>query len=249
MRRILFLLASLWLTPAFGAVTTLNGTVPGSGTAFAFDQDGSSRYFGMFSLYGKAGDFQVDATTYGLDIDCNASSELCTLLANPPAVTVNGTNEPLTGLTPGSAQTGTIYAMNSDITSIGGTAVLKGAGAVGTGSPRVAVGQDQTTIAGSNPGRTYNTIAALQTAQALVGSGSGATGDYLSHCVVFPTTVSPGVVTILDNATTVAAFAGGGTSLSNVVPFTIPVGAYSISGAWKVTTGAGLSVTCVGKFT
>ena len=100
-------------------------------------------------------------------------------------------------------------------------------------------------------GSTYNTIAASQTAQVLSatsGGTTGATGDYLSFCEVFPTTTSPGVVTILDNATSVFAFPGGASSLSNLVPFPIPVGALSVSGAWKITTGAGLSVVCVGRF-
>ena len=115
------------------------------------------------------------------------------------------------------------------------------------------VGIDQTTFGTTNgvvsAANTYNTIAASQTAQALTGGGGGATGDYLSHCVVIPTSTSPGVVTILDNSTAIYSFPGGSTSLSNLVPFTIPVGAKSTSGAWKITTGASLSVVCVGKFT
>lgn len=135
------------------------------------------------------------------------------------------------------------------LVGVNAATALAGAGAVGAGSARMAVGQDATTIAGAPPGRTYNTVAASQSTQALTGGGGGATGDYLSHCVVFPTSTSPGVVTILDNATTISPFAGGASSLSNLVPFTIPVGAVSTSGAWKVTTGAGLSVACYGKFT
>lgn len=98
-------------------------------------------------------------------------------------------------------------------------------------------------------GATYNTIAASQTTQALTGGGGGATGDYLSHCVVIPTSTSPGVVTIIDNASTIYAFPGGASSISNLVPFAIPVGSKSVSGAWKVTTGANLSAVCTGKFT
>lgn len=100
-----------------------------------------------------------------------------------------------------------------------------------------------------NGGNTYNTIAASQTAQALTGGSGGLTGDYLSHCVVQPASTSPGVVTILDNATTVFSFPGGASSLSNLAPFTIPIGALSVSGAWKITTGASVSVVCMGKFT
>jgi hypothetical protein len=65
---------------------------------------------------------------------------------------------------------------------------------------------------------------------------------------VVPTSTSPGVVTILDNSTAVYSFPGGSSSLSNLVPFSFPVGAKSVSGAWKVTTGAGLSVVCEGSF-
>lgn len=93
----------------------------------------------------------------------------------------------------------------------------------------------------------YETIAASQTNQAM--GATGAAGDYLSHCVVTPGTTSPGVVTILDNAVSVVAFPGGASSVSNLVPFTIPVGALSVSGAWKITTGANVTVVCVGKFT
>jgi hypothetical protein len=141
---------------------------------------------------------------------------------------------------------------------VNGVTTLAGTGAVGTGAQRIAVGTDTATIAGSAPSinlntingaNTYNTIAASQTAQALTGGSGGASGDYLSHCVVVPTSTSPGVVTIADNSTSIIAFPGGSSSLSNLVPFTLPVGAKSTSGAWKVTTGANLSVACVGKFT
>ncbi|MGO9304051.1 MAG: hypothetical protein ACLP3R_10165, partial [Candidatus Korobacteraceae bacterium] len=87
----------------------------------------------------------------------------------------------------------------------------------------------------------YQTQAASTTITALTGGSGGATGDYLSHCTVIPTSTSPGVFTITDNATAIYSFPGGASSLSNLVPFTIPVGANSVSGAWKITTGAGLS--------
>ena len=87
-----------------------------------------------------------------------------------------------------------------------------------------------------NGADTYNTIAASQTTQALTGGSGGATGDYLSHCVILPTTTAAGTVIIYDNSTAIFTFTTG--TLSNLVPFTIPVGAVSVSGAWKVTTGA-----------
>ena len=98
-----------------------------------------------------------------------------------------------------------------------------------------------------NGADTYNTIAASQTTPTLTGGSGGATGDYLSHCVILPTTTAAGTVIIYDNSTAIFLTFTTGT-LSNLVPFTIPVGAVSVSGAWKVTTGANETATCVGKF-
>lgn len=99
-------------------------------------------------------------------------------------------------------------------------------------------------------GLLYETVAASQTGQTL--GATGGTGDYLSHCVVYPTTTTPGVVTVFDNTSSAAnnaiAFPGGASSVSNLVPISIPVGAFSLNGAWKVTTGANLVVTCYGNF-
>lgn len=100
-------------------------------------------------------------------------------------------------------------------------------------------------------GSAYKTVAASATATVL--GATGATGDYLSHCVIYPATTSPGVVTVFDNAnaaaTNVIAFAGGASSTSNLTPISVPVGALSTAGAWKVTTGTNVSVSCYGKFT
>lgn len=97
-------------------------------------------------------------------------------------------------------------------------------------------------------GRNYETVAASQTAQAM--GATGATGDVFDGLWVVPASTSPGVVTILDNATSINVFAGGATSLSNLAPFWINLNSIaSVSGAWKVTTGASISVIGVGKFT
>lgn len=93
----------------------------------------------------------------------------------------------------------------------------------------------------------YETVAASQTNQVL--GPTGATGDYLSHLLVVPATVSPGLVTILDNATSINVFAGGTDSLTTLHPFTIDIRAKSVSGSWRVTTGANVSVFAVGSFT
>jgi hypothetical protein len=144
---------------------------------------------------------------------------------------------------------------------VNGVTVSTGTGATGTGAQRVTVATDQATNAGAalvkggvgvvNGGSTYQAVAASQTATVLQ-TATGAIGDYLSHCVIYPTSTSPGVVTVFDNANAAAtnaiAFPGGASSTSNLVPIAVPVGAVSTAGAWKVTTGANVSVVCYGKF-
>lgn len=93
----------------------------------------------------------------------------------------------------------------------------------------------------------YETVAASQTAQTL--GATGGTGDYLSGVLIVPATTSPGNVIILDNATSITIFTGGANSVSNLVPFMVPLGMLSVSGAWKVTTGANVSAIAVGNFT
>jgi hypothetical protein len=114
----------------------------------------------------------------------------------------------------------------------------------------------QVTPANSLPvvqaGLLYQVVAAGATATALVGAGSGATGDYLSHCVIQAASTTPGVVTVFDNTNTgannVIDFPGGASSVSNLVPISYPVGAFSKNGPWKVTTGSNVSVRCFGNF-
>jgi hypothetical protein len=95
-------------------------------------------------------------------------------------------------------------------------------------------------------GFSYETVAASQTAQVL--GTTGALGDYISGVLVIPATTSPGNVLLLDNAISITIFTGGATSVSNLVPFFIPLDLKSVSGAWKITTGANVSVVAVGKF-
>jgi hypothetical protein len=128
------------------------------------------------------------------------------------------------------------------VTALGATALDLGPGTGGTRTLRVAVDSSQT------DGSEYETVAASQTDQVI--GATGAAGDYLSHVVVSPGTAGCGVVTIKDNATTIIAFPGGGTTaLSNLIPFIIPVGITSTSGAWKITTGANVTCVAVGNFT
>lgn len=96
-------------------------------------------------------------------------------------------------------------------------------------------------------GREYETVAASQTAQVL--GATGATGDDIDGILVIPATTTPGVVTLLDNSTSIPVFVGGASSVSNLVPFYIPLNLRSVSGAWKITTGANVSCIGIGNFT
>ncbi len=129
-------------------------------------------------------------------------------------------------------------------TVFGATALDLGSGTGGTRTLRVRIDSAQVAPAAS----TYETVAASQTAQVL-GPGSGASGDYISGVLVIPGTTSPGNVLLLDSATSITIFTGGAASVSNLVPFFIPLGMVSQSGAWKLTTGSNVSCIGVGTFT
>lgn len=92
----------------------------------------------------------------------------------------------------------------------------------------------------------YEDVAASQTAQVLGRTGSK--GNHLSHLIVIPATTSPGAVSLLDDDDSKVIFTGGANSVSNLVPFSIFCGFRSKNGAFKVTTGANVSVRAVGDF-
>jgi hypothetical protein len=95
----------------------------------------------------------------------------------------------------------------------------------------------------------YETVAASQTDQAL--GATGAVGDTLVGLLVVPGTTAAGAVSIKDGSgSSITVFAGGGTTaLSTLIPFYVPIGAFSSSGAWKVTTGTNVTVIAFGAFT
>jgi hypothetical protein len=94
----------------------------------------------------------------------------------------------------------------------------------------------------------YETVAASQTNQTM--GGAGATGDFLAGVLVIPATTSPGAVSIKDGAGgAITIFTGGASSVSNLVPFFVTIGANSAAGAWAVTTGADVSAIGIGNFT
>lgn len=158
-------------------------------------------------------------------------------------------------------------ATTVDITKANGTTLDTNSGTKSAGTPRVVIATDQPQLtnafkvdgsAVTQPisgtvsitditNAEYETVAASQTAQVL--GATGGTGDYISHVLVIPATTSPGNVLLLDNATSITIFTGGATSVSNLVPFAIPLCMKSVSGAWKLTTGANVSCIGVGNFT
>lgn len=148
------------------------------------------------------------------------------------------------------------------ISHIGSTAVATGSGAMSAGVIRTALATDSPgviataapgTLSAAGPSVTavnpsnYETVAASQTAQSL--GATGATGDFINGILVTPANLNPGNVLLLDNATSITVFTGGTASVSNLVPFFIPLGMTSVSGAWKITTGASVSCIGIGKFT
>lgn len=100
-------------------------------------------------------------------------------------------------------------------------------------------------VVGSTEGLQYETVAASQTAQVI--GATGAAGDFLSHVILQPTTTGAGTMTILDNATVIFTYTAG--TLADLSPITIPINAFSVSGAWKITTGANETATAFGRFT
>jgi hypothetical protein len=123
---------------------------------------------------------------------------------------------------------------------VGQAGVAAGNGAVTAATQRVA-------LADISAGD-YETVAASQTDQAF--GATGATGDYLAGVLIVPATTSPGAVSIKDGSgSAITIFTGGASSVSNLVPFFVPLGIVSGSGAWKVTTGTNVSAIGVGNFT
>ena len=95
----------------------------------------------------------------------------------------------------------------------------------------------------ANPYRyQYETVAASQTAQVL--GGTGAIGDYVHRLIVTVGTALTGTVTLLDGATSIAIVPASG----SIGVYSVELNMASVTGAWKITTGAGATVIGVGIF-
>jgi hypothetical protein len=94
----------------------------------------------------------------------------------------------------------------------------------------------------------YETVAASQTDQMM--GPTGAVGDTIEGILVIPATTSPGAVSIEDGSTNTTVFTGGASSVTNLIPFYIPLNNIaSVSGGWEITTGANVSCIVFGNFT
>lgn len=92
----------------------------------------------------------------------------------------------------------------------------------------------------------YETVAASQTDQVM--GPTGWAGDFLAGLLIVPATTGAGTVAIKDGGgSAINVFVTG--TLADLKPHWIPLGIYSTAGAWKVTTGANVSVIAVGSFT
>jgi len=91
-------------------------------------------------------------------------------------------------------------------------------------------------------GTFYETVAASQTAQVL--GVTGGVGDTLQRLIITVGTAATSTVALLDNATSYAIMAAN----TPIGVYTIEINAVSVSGAWKITTGAGATVMAVGNF-
>jgi len=89
----------------------------------------------------------------------------------------------------------------------------------------------------------YETVAASQTAQVL--GVTGAKGDILKNLVITVTATATSTVTLLDGATSYPLVAAN----TPIGVYMLTFDAQSVSGAWKITTGAGATVFATGNFT
>jgi hypothetical protein len=89
-------------------------------------------------------------------------------------------------------------------------------------------------------------LAAASATTTMAQGGAGAAGDYLSHVNIQPTGLALAAFQILDNAVVVHDSAAQ--TLLELRHITVPIGAFSVSGAWKIVMGSGGKATGFGIF-
>lgn len=111
------------------------------------------------------------------------------------------------------------------------------------------LGTGGTPASGSQSSYEYESVLAGQNLQPL--GAAGARGDFFAGMLIIPGTTSPGAVTIRDgpSGTDITIFAGGASSVSNLVPFYAPINSIGLgTGGWLVTTGTNVSILANGNF-
>lgn len=136
-----------------GTSSAFGATFPANGTAAGMSQSGN-----MVALTGTAGALNINissgsiANTSFAVTQATASSLNATVVGLGTAGTPSGGVLSIQGVSGGTAVPISATNLSTNLAQVNGVTVLTGAGAVGTGSARIAVGQDTTTIAGSAPG-------------------------------------------------------------------------------------------------
>lgn len=174
---------------------------------------------------------------------------LADAIATPSGIAINGAVGEQADAASKSVvlSTGSKALLSAIISAVDGLEAL-----IGTSNTSLATltaaSADSTTASPVRGSGNWETVAASQSDQAL--GATGATGDYLAGVQIIPATTSPGAVSIKDGSgSAITIFTGGASSVSNLVPFAVDLGMTSLAGAWKVTTGANVSVIAIGKFT
>jgi len=90
----------------------------------------------------------------------------------------------------------------------------------------------------------YETVAASQTDQVM--GVTGAANDYLQSVIVSIGTSATGTCSIKDGGGAAIPLTTAGTALGC---YQFWLSTLSVSGAWKITTGAGATAIGIGKFT
>lgn len=89
----------------------------------------------------------------------------------------------------------------------------------------------------------YETVAASQTAQVL--GGTGAAGDYVHRLIINTITVLTSGVTLIDGSTSIVIQTASSTMIG---VSSLEINVAAVTGPWKITTGAGVTVVAVGVF-
>jgi hypothetical protein len=137
--------------------------------------------------------------------------------------------------------TGSIAAKLRRLTADIGALILQIPSALGKKSVATSLASNS-----KSGGDEYETVAASQTDQVM--GATGAAGDYLEGVLCVVATAATSQVQIKDgagSAITVLPNAVG----PGVGTYYVPLGLTSTSGAWKITTAAGVSVIGIGDFT